>query len=59
MILQFLLELFPMLLFHLQMMTNLLHDACFCFKVGCMISTKYFNVPYGAVPIADTIVLIG
>ena len=30
----------------------------FLFKVGCMISTKYFDVPYGAVPIVDTIVLM-
>ena len=31
----------------------------FLFKVGCMISTKYFDVPYGAVFIFDTIALIG
>ena len=30
----------------------------FFFKVGCMVSTKYFDVPYGRVPIIDTILLI-
>ena len=59
MILEFLLELLPMLLLHAQMMANLLRDVCFLCKVGCIMSSKYFDVPYGAVPIVDTIVLIG
>ena len=31
----------------------------FLFKVGFMVSTKYFDVLYGAVPIVDTIVPVG
>ena len=29
------------------------------FKAGCIISTKYLDVSYGAVPIVETMVLIG
>ena len=31
----------------------------FLFKVGCIILTKYFEVPYGGYPIVDTTALIG
>ena len=31
----------------------------FLFKVGCIILTKYFEVPYGGDPIVDTTALIG
>ena len=31
----------------------------FLFKVGCIILTKYFKVPYGGDPIVDTTALIG
>ena len=34
-------------------------QCLFLFKVGCMMSAKYFDVLYGAVPRVDTIVLIG
>lgn len=30
----------------------------FLLKVGCMMSAKYFDAPYGGVSIVDTIVLI-
>ena len=29
----------------------------FLFKVGCIISTKYLDVPYGTVPIVDTTIV--
>ena len=38
---------------------ELMTRCLFLFKVGCIISTKYLNVPYDTVPIASTIVLIG
>ena len=31
----------------------------FLFKVGCIISTKYLDVPYGIVPLINTVTLIG
>ena len=34
-------------------------QCLFLFKMGCMMSTKYFDIPYGAVPTVDTIFLIG
>ena len=36
---------------------ELIIQCMFLFKVGCVISTKYLDVPYGTVPIVDTIVL--
>ena len=37
---------------------QLMNQCLFLFKVGCIISTKYLDVPRDAAPIVDTMVLI-
>ena len=38
---------------------ELITRCLFLFKAGCIVSAKYLDVPYGAAPIVDTMVLIG
>ena len=40
-------------------MYELMILCLFLFKAGCIISTKYLDVPYGSVPMGYTTVLIG